>query len=77
MRYVIVECPYCGTVQSVRSGQKTRTCPKCGRRFKVAERPILAYANSALEATHMVKYIKAMRAGIANKLYGGDRKFEV
>jgi len=59
-------------VQYVRVGQKSRTCPICGKKFKVDTRPILATTESAIEATHMVKYIKAMRAGIADKLYGKE-----
>jgi len=35
MVWYIIMCPYCGLLQIVRAGQKTRKCFKCGKTVKL------------------------------------------
>lgn len=62
-RFLIVECPRCGTVQVVDGQFKTRSCASCGKRFELIGLRVLARGKDAREARGLVSEIKARLAG--------------
>jgi len=70
--YLVIVCPYCGGYQAIRVGQRSRVCPYCGKRFETIHARVVARAKDANEASFLVRYYKAKKAGLAEKLYGGD-----
>ncbi len=71
-RYLVIVCPYCGGYQAIKIGQKVRVCPYCGKRFETIHARIIARAENASQASFLVRYYKAKKAGLADKLYSGD-----
>jgi len=51
--YGVVICPRCRMARAVKIGQKTTTCPRCGKKFEVKGR-IIYRAGDAREAAAAV-----------------------
>jgi hypothetical protein len=65
---VILECPKCNGVLLAGKTQKSRTCPYCGARVDLQKSKRLASAETAFEASEMLRKIKAKRQSNARKL---------
>lgn len=63
MRFLIVECPRCKTVQVVDGQFKTRSCASCGKRFEIEGLAVLGRGKDAREARDVVAAVKARLAG--------------
>lgn len=72
MKYLIIVCPYCGGYQAIKAGQKSKSCPYCGRRFDTLHVKVIAKAENANQASILIRYYKAKKAGLVDKLYGRD-----
>jgi len=58
---LIITCTHCGGLFLAIDGQKTRTCPYCGKRVDIGKAKTLASANSAFEASEMLRDIKSKK----------------
>lgn len=56
---VIVKCTQCGGLTLTTKGQKTKICPYCGTQIKLARAQKVAAANTALEASEMLRKLKS------------------
>jgi len=63
-RYVIVPCPYCKQLQVAPGNAKTKTCPYCGRRFKLREARIVAWSDDPRDASELVRRLKEQGYGL-------------
>ncbi|MCW3999418.1 MAG: DUF1922 domain-containing protein [Candidatus Bathyarchaeota archaeon] len=57
----IVKCPKCSSYMLTGAKQKTKSCPSCGATVKLQNAPKIASANSAFEASEMLKKLKSER----------------
>jgi acetyl-CoA carboxylase beta subunit len=56
---LIVKCNKCGGLMLAALGQKTKVCPYCGSNVNLQKAQRLAAANSAFEASEMLRKIKS------------------
>lgn len=68
-KYNIIRCPHCKTLQYVKIGQKLRRCPICGKTLQLSKITVITKARNHLEASTLVRYLKAKEAGLAEDLY--------
>jgi DNA-directed RNA polymerase subunit RPC12/RpoP len=55
---LIIVCYRCGGLFLCADGQKTRTCPYCGKRVDVRKAKKVASTKNAFEASEMLRTIK-------------------
>lgn len=55
---LIIVCNRCGGFFLAADGQKTRTCPYCGKRVDVSKAKKVASAKNAFEASQMLRTMK-------------------
>ena len=67
----IIECNQCGGLMLATAEKKTRSCPYCGARLDLQRTKRLASAQSAFEASEILRKIKGERQSNTRKL---DRK---
>jgi len=58
---LIITCTQCGGLFLAAEGQKTRTCPYCGKRVDVGKAKILASAKNAFEASEILRTMKSKK----------------
>jgi len=58
---LIIECTRCGGLFLAADGQKTRTCPYCGKRVDVRKAKKVASAKTAFEASELLRQIKSKK----------------
>ncbi|MEM4700258.1 MAG: DUF1922 domain-containing protein [Candidatus Nezhaarchaeales archaeon] len=58
-RYVIFRCSNCRSIQASPLRYSSRRCPYCGRRNRLREVEVLAYAQTAAEASAAVAKMRA------------------
>lgn len=56
---IVIVCFNCGGFFLAQAEQKTRTCPYCGRTVYVQKAKRLASANSAAEASEILRRLKS------------------
>jgi DNA-directed RNA polymerase subunit RPC12/RpoP len=61
---VIVKCTECGGLTLIAKGQKTKICPYCGTKINLMRAQKLAAANSALEASEILRKLKSEKGFI-------------
>jgi DNA-directed RNA polymerase subunit RPC12/RpoP len=64
----VIVCSRCGNLLLAKSEQKTRTCPHCGYTVVVEKAKKLATANSANEASIILRKLKSEAATRGNPL---------
>jgi len=57
----IIECPNCKGLMLATANKKTKTCPYCGTRVEVCKAKRLARAETAMQASEMLRKLKAER----------------
>jgi DNA-directed RNA polymerase subunit RPC12/RpoP len=55
---VIVKCTECGGLNLAAKGQKTKVCPYCGTKINLLRAQKVAAANTALEASEILRKLK-------------------
>jgi len=63
----IVECPNCKGLMLATVNKKTKTCPYCGTRVDTGKAKRLARAETAMQASEMLRKLKAERQINAHK----------
>ena len=63
-RYIVAECPRCGTLLVADSRYKSKTCPKCNARIPANELKVIRTAKDSREAKMIVSAAKARRGGL-------------
>lgn len=58
---LIITCPRCGGLLLAADDQKTRTCPYCNSRVDIRKANKVASANSAVEASELLRELKSKR----------------
>jgi uncharacterized Zn finger protein (UPF0148 family) len=58
---LIIECPRCGGLLLAIDGQKTRTCPYCGKRVDIIKAKHVASGKNAFEASQILRKMKQMK----------------
>ena len=56
---LIVKCIKCGGLTLAAKDQKTKVCPYCGTQINLQKARKIAAANSAIEASEMLRKLKA------------------
>jgi hypothetical protein len=56
---IIIKCIKCGGLTLCAKGQKTKVCPYCGTTINHLRAKKIAAANTALEASEMLRKLKA------------------
>jgi DNA-directed RNA polymerase subunit RPC12/RpoP len=56
---LIVKCTKCGGLTLAAKDQKTKVCPYCGTQINLQKARKIAAANSAMEASEMLRKLKA------------------
>jgi uncharacterized Zn finger protein (UPF0148 family) len=56
---LIVKCTKCGGLTLAAKDQKTKICPYCGTQINLQKARKIAAANSAMEASEMLRKLKA------------------
>ncbi|NIQ06488.1 MAG: DUF1922 domain-containing protein [Candidatus Korarchaeota archaeon] len=56
--FVIIVCSNCGGFLAAKAEQKTKVCPYCGSRMTVHKSKHVGSANSAREASAILKILK-------------------
>ena len=64
---LVIECSRCGKLFLAKSDQKTRTCPYCGSTVVLEKAKKLASAESANEASAILRRLKGDTTGIERK----------
>ena len=64
---VVLECGQCGGLLLAARTQKTRCCPYCGAKVDLKKAKRLASAESAMEASEILRQLKAQRQSNARK----------
>ncbi|MGE5188099.1 MAG: DUF1922 domain-containing protein [Betaproteobacteria bacterium] len=62
---IIVKCTKCGGLMLAASKQKTKNCPYCGANVTLQRAQHVAAANTAMEASELLRKIKA-KEGFTN-----------
>ncbi|MFB3888258.1 MAG: DUF1922 domain-containing protein [Candidatus Bathyarchaeia archaeon] len=57
----VIECNHCAGLLLAPAEQKTRTCPYCGTRIELPRAKRVATAQSAQEASEILRAIKSTR----------------
>ena len=57
----IIECPNCKGLMLATANKKTKTCPYCGTRIEICKAKRLARAETAMQASEMLRKLKAER----------------
>jgi hypothetical protein len=55
---IIIKCIKCGGLTLSSKGQKTKVCPYCGTNINLIRAKKIAAANTALEASEMLRKLK-------------------
>jgi DNA-directed RNA polymerase subunit RPC12/RpoP len=58
---LIINCTQCNGLLLANEAQKTRTCPYCGKRIDLYKANKVASAESAFEASQILRELKAKR----------------
>ncbi|MCK5631656.1 DUF1922 domain-containing protein [Candidatus Bathyarchaeota archaeon] len=61
--YLVVSCPNCGRLFVAAAGQRSRTCPYCTSRVRLAKAKHLGKAETAREASELAQYLKLAKTG--------------
>jgi hypothetical protein len=64
----IIECNRCGGLLLAPKTQKTRTCPYCNTKIYLHKAKQLADAENALEASQILRKLKAQRQDNSRKI---------
>ncbi len=56
---LIVKCTKCGGLTLAAKNQKTKVCPYCGTQINLQKARKIAAADSAIEASEMLRKLKA------------------
>jgi len=56
--YAVIVCYSCGRLLLTKTEQKSRQCPHCDARLIVAKTRHVAMAESAREASHLIRSMK-------------------
>jgi len=56
---LIVNCTKCGGLTLAAKDQKTKVCPYCGNQINLQKARKIAAANSAIEASEMLRKLKS------------------
>jgi LSD1 subclass zinc finger protein len=59
--YLIVVCSGCGRLLVTNRGAKSRSCPYCGVRVKLAKAKLVGSAKTAREASELAQRLKQRR----------------
>ncbi len=54
----MISCPFCGGLQLARGGQRRKSCPYCGKRFKVSEARVRKRFEDSRSASNYIRRIK-------------------
>jgi DNA-directed RNA polymerase subunit RPC12/RpoP len=60
--FVIIICSSCGGFLAAKAGQKTKRCSYCGSRITLQDSKHVGSANSAREASEILKIFKRKKA---------------
>src|SRR5438445_13187597 len=63
-RYIVAECPRCGTLLVAGSRYKSKTCPKCDARIPADALKVIRTAKDSREARRIVSEAEARRGGL-------------
>jgi predicted nucleic acid-binding Zn-ribbon protein len=58
---LIIKCTKCGGLTLTAKDQKTKVCPYCGTNINLMRAQKVAAANSALEASEMLRKLKSQQ----------------
>ncbi len=61
--YIVVNCPHCGSLMVARAENRTRSCPRCNHRADLRGLRIVARAETAREASAILRALKAKEGG--------------
>ena len=61
--YVVVKCPRCGGLMLANTVHRTRSCPRCNHRSKLAGLRVLGRANSTRDAVALIQALKKKEMG--------------
>ncbi len=64
---LIITCTRCGGLLLAAEDKKTRTCPYCNSRIDIQKANKIASANSAIEASELLRELKSKRQSNARK----------
>jgi DNA-directed RNA polymerase subunit RPC12/RpoP len=67
---LIIKCMKCGGLSLSAKGQKTKICPYCGTNINLLKTQKIASANTALEASEILRRLKSERKINHKKLSG-------
>jgi DNA-directed RNA polymerase subunit RPC12/RpoP len=56
---LIIKCTHCGGLTLSAKGQKTKICPYCGSQINILKAQKVAAANTALEASEILRKLKS------------------
>jgi len=56
---LIVKCSKCGGLMLTAKGQKTKTCPYCGKQVNLTKAQKVASASNAFEASEILRKLKS------------------
>lgn len=56
--YDIVKCSHCGELRAVRTGQRSFTCYRCGRRLRVGASQLVARGVEHSRVQEVIAYLK-------------------
>src|SRR5947209_20171464 len=66
-RYIVAECPRCGTLLVADSRYKSKTCPKCNARIPANELKVIRTAKDSRESRMIVSEAKYWRGGFDHR----------
>jgi|WetSurMetagenome_2_1015567.scaffolds.fasta_scaffold749087_1 hypothetical protein len=58
---LVVKCTQCGGLTLAAKEQKTKTCPYCGTQINLQKAPRMAAADTALEASEILRKLKSIK----------------
>jgi hypothetical protein len=58
---LIIKCTKCGGLTLAAKVQKTKICPYCGTQINLEKAPRMAAADTALEASEILRKIKSIK----------------
>jgi hypothetical protein len=67
---LIIKCTQCGGLTLSAKGQKTKICPYCGTNINLLKTQKIASANTALEASEILRRLKSEQKINHKKLSG-------
>jgi hypothetical protein len=58
---LVVKCTQCGGLTLAAKEQKTKICPYCGKQINLQKAPRMAAADTALEASEILRKLKSIK----------------